>query len=80
MNRTASDTIAAVIQVLIFFLEYSFIFVCVRILIDIIGNESGDKGNVTYNWGPQKHRFAKKRVRKEKSLGTSGLGYCSISR
>ena len=54
MNRTASDTIAAVIQVLIFFLEDSLIFLCVRILINIIGNESGDKSNVTYNWGPQK--------------------------
>ena len=59
MNRTASDTIAAVIQVL-FFLEDSFIFFCVRILINIIGNESGDKSNVTYNWGPQKSRFAKR--------------------
>ena len=83
MNRTASDTIAAVIQVLILFLEDSFISVCVRILINIIGNESGDKSNVTYNWCPQKSRFAKrgpqssrftkKRVRKEKSVGTSVL-------
>ena len=83
MNRTASDTIAAVIQVLIFFLEDSFIFFCVRILIHIIGNESGDKSNATYNWGPQKNRFAKRGpqssrftkrgVRKAKSLGTSAL-------
>ena len=36
------------------FLEDSFIFFCVRILINIIGNESGDKSNVTYNWDPQK--------------------------
>ena len=54
MNRTASDTIAAAIQVPTFFLEDSFIFFCVRILINIIGNESGDKSNVTYNWDPQK--------------------------
>ena len=60
MNRTASDAIAAAIQVLIFFLEDSFIFFCVRILINIIGNESGDKSNVTYNWGSQKSRFAKR--------------------
>ena len=83
MNRTASDTIAAVKQVLIFFLEDSFIFFCVRILINIIGNESGDKSNVTYNSGPQKSRFAKrgpqssrftkKGVRKAKSLGTSDI-------
>ena len=83
MNRTASDAIAAVIQVLIFFLEDSFIFFCVRILIDNIGNESGDKSDVTYNWGPQNSRFAKrgpqssrftkKGVRKAKSLGTSDL-------
>ena len=58
MNRTASDTIAAAIQVL--FLEDSFIFFCVRILIDIIVSESGDKSIVTYNWGPQKSTFAKK--------------------
>ena len=60
MNGTASDTIASVIQVLIFFLEDSFIFFCVRIVINIIGNESGDKSNVTYNWGPQKSRFGKR--------------------
>ena len=60
MNRTASDTITAVIQVLIFFLEDSFIFFRVRILINIIGNELGDKSNVTYNWGLQKSRFAKR--------------------
>ena len=83
MNRTASDTIAAVIQVLIFFLEDSFILLCVRILFNIIGNESGDKSNVTYNWPPQKSRFDKrgpqssrftnKGVRKAKSLGASVL-------
>ena len=81
-NRTASDTIAAVIQALIFFLD-SFIFFCVCILINIIGNESGDKSNVTYNWGPRKSRFTKrgpqssrstkKGVRKAKSLGTSEM-------
>ena len=60
MNRTASDTIAAVMQVQIFFLGDSVIFFCVRIFINIIGNESGDKSNVTYNWSPQKSRFAKK--------------------
>ena len=51
---------AAVIEVLIFFLEDSFIFFCVRILINIIRNEAGDKSNVTYNWDPQKSRFAKR--------------------
>ena len=84
MNRTASDPIAAVMQVLIFFLEDSFIFFCVPILINIIGNELGDKSNVTHNWGPKKSRFAKrgpqssrftkKGVRKVKSLGTSAVG------
>ena len=85
INRTASDTIAAVIQMLILFLDDSFIFFGVRILINIIGNESDDRSNVTYNWGPQKSRFAKrgpqrsrftkKGVRKAKSLGTSDLEY-----
>ena len=60
MNRTVSDTIAAVIQVLIFFLENNFIFFCLHILINIIGNELGDKSNVTCNWGLQKRRFAKR--------------------
>ena len=91
-NQTASDTIAAVIQVLIFVLENSFIFFFPLFLINIIGNESGDKSNVTYNWGPQKSRFAKrgpqssrftkKGVRKAKSLGTSGLNdradFCTV--
>ena len=62
MNRTASDTIAAVIQMLIFFLEDSSIFFCVHILINIIGNEAGDKSNVTYNWSPQKKGSAKQKV------------------
>ena len=63
LNQTASDTIAAVIQVLIFVLENSFIFFCARILINIIGNESGDKSNVTYNW-VRKKADSQKGVRK----------------
>ena len=61
MNRIASDAIAAVIQVLtLFFSEDSPTSFCIRMLIIIIGSESGDKSNVTYNWGPQKSRFAKR--------------------
>ena len=76
MNRTANDTIVAVIQVLTFFLEDSFIFFCILNLIIVIGSESGDKSNVTYNWSPQKSRsgkrdprssrFAKKKFAKHK--------------
>ena len=83
MNRNASYAIAAVIQVLTyFFLENSPTFFCIRMLIITIGSESGDKSNVTCNWGPQKSRFAKRssrssrftkeRVCEAKSLGTSG--------
>ena len=53
MNWTASDTIAAGIQDLTFFWRTAP-FLCIRILIIIIGSESGKKINVTYNWGPQK--------------------------
>ena len=63
MNRTASDIIAAVIQVLNFFLEDSNIFFCVRILINIIGNKSGNKSNVTYNW-VRKKADSQKGIRK----------------
>ena len=54
-------------------------------LIIINRNESGDKSNIIYNWGPQKSRFIKKEVREAadsqkrvceaKRLGTSGLTY-----
>ena len=69
MNRTASETIAAVLKVLTFLGGGgdSSILCCIRILIIIAGNESGDKSNVKYNWGRQKSRFAK-------SLETSALG------
>ena len=85
INRTASYAIAAVIQVLTFFFsEDSPISFCIRMLIIIIGSESGDKSSVTYNWSPQKSRFTKevreaadsqKKVCEAKSLGTSGLIY-----
>ena len=64
MNRTASYAIAAVIQVLtLFFSEDSPTSFCIRMLIIIIGSESGDKSNVTYNWRPQKSRFTKRSPR-----------------
>ena len=66
MNRTASDAIAAVIQVLKFFLEDSPTSFCIRMLIITIGSESGDKRSVTYNWGPQKSRFTKKGLKGKK--------------
>ena len=76
MNRIAGYVIAAVIQVLTFFLEDSPTFFCIRMLTITIGSESGDKSNVTCNWGPQKksakQQIRKKRVCEAKSLGTSG--------
>ena len=63
MIRTASYAIAAVIQVLTFFLEDSPTFFCIRMLTITIGSESGDKSNVTCNWGPQKSRFTKRSPR-----------------
>ena len=66
MNRIASYAIAAVLQVLTFFLEDSLTFFCIRMLIIIIGIESGDKRNVTCNWGPQKSRFTKKGSARQK--------------
>ena len=50
MNRAASDTIAALIQVLTFFsFEVEVYYFCIRMLIIIIASESCDKSNVTYN-------------------------------
>ena len=72
MNRTASDAIAAVIQVLIFFLEDSFIFFCVRVLITIIGDESVTKV-LSHIIGVRKKTDSQKGVRKAKSLGISGI-------
>ena len=58
-------------------MEDGFIFFCIRILIIIIESESGNKSNVTYNWGPQKvirdAADLQKKVREVKSLGTSDL-------
>ena len=72
MNRTASDTIAAVIKVLTFFLEDSSICYSIRMLIIVIERKSDDKSNVTYNWDSQKgFRKAsdhKKGVRESKGL------------
>ena len=58
MNWTASYAIAAVIQVLTFFWRIAPL--PFRMLIIIIGSDSGDKINVIYNWGPQESRFTKK--------------------
>ena len=52
---------------LFFFLEDTSIFCCIRILIITIESESGDKINVTHNWGPQKG------VCEAKSLGNPVL-------
>ena len=57
------------IQVLTyFFLEDSSIFFCIRILIIIIGRESGDK-----KLGSAKQQIRKKGVHGVKSLEASGL-------
>ena len=66
MNRIASYAIAAVIQVLTFFLEDSPTSFCIRMLTIAIGSESEDKSNVTCNWGPQKSRFTKKGSARQK--------------
>ena len=63
MNRIASYVIAAVIQMSNFFLEDSPTFFCIRMLIITIENDSGDKSNVTCNWGSQKSRFTKRSPR-----------------
>ena len=49
MNRTASYAIMAVIQMLPFFLEDSPTSICIRMLIIIIGSESGDKSSVIFH-------------------------------
>ena len=60
----------AAIQVLtFFFLEDSSTSFSICLLIIIIGSGSGDKSNVTYNWGLQKG------VREAKSLGTFAIEY-----
>ena len=80
MNRTASGTITAVIQVLTFFyLEDSSIYFCICMSIIVIESEWGDKSNGTYSWCSQKGvREAEdfqNRVRQAKSLGTYALNY-----
>ena len=76
MNRTASDAIAAVIQVLIFFLEDSFIFFCVRVLITIIGNESVTKV-LSHMIGVRKKTDSQKRGPQSKKFGNLWNTGCS---
>ena len=81
INRTASYAIATVIQVLkFFFLEDSPTSFCIRMLIIIIGSESGDKSNITYNWGPQKSRFTKRSPRSSRfaKKGLKGKKFGSL--
>ena len=64
MNWTASVTIAVAIEVLTFFLFFrrtpQFFGIRILIIIIIIVSDSGDKSDVTYNWGTQKSRFEKR--------------------
>ena len=81
MNQIASDTIAAVKQVLAFFflLEDSSTSFYNRMLIILIGSESGDKSNVTFNWGLQKIKFAERGLR-NKTFGNLGFKKMSASK
>ena len=66
MNWTASDTIAAAIKALTFFLENTSTGVGERALSAltniIIANETSENAIVTYSWGSAKKRFAKQKV------------------
>ena len=60
MNRNERDTIAAAMQLPLFFLKDSSILLRTCIVTIVVGSESGDKSDIGYNWGPQTRRFAKR--------------------
>ena len=84
MNRTASDTIAAIEAVDLYFLEDSSTSFSIRMFIITFGSESGNKSDATYTVvedrkkGSAIEQFCKKGVCEAKRLGTSGLSYALL--
>ena len=68
MNGTASNTNAAAIQVLTFFLEDTSIFLCMRTSSITTVSESGNQSNA-HIIGVRKRIDSQKGVREGKSLG-----------